>query len=178
MYKDADHAIQSPPEIVFHMECFHYRRVRRKTKNGVKIERKKVVTWRGTRMFKFHEWVDQSPPSYTLNYLEKIHVARMYTDKQIDLSPRARDRRRNQYSQFVNNNRWRDVHYKAWQSENIPGLYEHTLVLNEKIGGRPWYTGPVVLCILDILVFGWLQRYMLISKTPETYYALKKYIIY
>lgn len=42
VYKDADHAINSQPEIKFHIECFHYenkggggrRRRRRKGKGG------------------------------------------------------------------------------------------------------------------------------------------------
>jgi hypothetical protein len=140
-YQKADAAIAAPPEIRFHIECYHYeRRTSTDSKGRKKTRRVKVVTYRGSKLMRINTWVDQSPPSYTLNYLENIHVTRLYTDKIILMSPRARDRRRNQFSRYVNANKRRDKHHHAWQTEEIPHMYDHTLVLNEKMGDRPWFT--------------------------------------
>ena len=115
VYEKADAAIASPPEIKFHIECYHYEtRTHTDDEGRTHTETVKVVTYRGSKLMKIHVWVDQSPPSYTLNYLENIHVTRLWTDKIILMSPRARARRENQFARFVNNNRWRDMHYEAW----------------------------------------------------------------
>ena len=103
VYKKADSAIATAPEIKFHVECYHYEtRTVKGPKGKKKKKRVKVVTWRGSKNMRIANWVDQSPPSYTLNYLENIHVTRLYTDKIILMSPKARDRRLNQFSRYVN----------------------------------------------------------------------------
>ena len=119
-----------------------------------------------------------SPPSYTLNYLEGIKIARLYTDKKIYLTPRAAARKKYQYHQFINDNRHRDQHYESSITEEVRGLENHTLVMNKKLGERPCFSQPFLLCLGDLLVLGWIQRLVLINSTPECYYALKKHIIY
>ena len=141
-------------------------------------EEKKVVTWGGSREFEYEKCVDLSAPSYTLNYLESIKIARLFTDKTINLTPRAKARKRNQYAEFIRDHRHMDQYYKAWTTEEVRGLEHHTLVLNKKLGGRPYYSHPCLLCLSDLLVLGWIQRLVLINSTPECYYALKKHIIY
>lgn len=87
-YKAADTAIKSTPEIVFHIECYHFEtHVVHETdgegNSRTRTETRKVVTYRGSRHHTIKNWIDKSPPSYTLGYLEHIHCARLYTDKEI-----------------------------------------------------------------------------------------------
>ena len=73
VFTDADRTIANKPRIMFNIECYHYEKSNKKER--------KVVTYNGSKEFVINYWMDQSPPSYTLNYLGMINLARLKTDK-------------------------------------------------------------------------------------------------
>ena len=60
------------------------------------------------------KWVDESPPSHTLTYLDMIFATRLSTTKALEFSSRAKQSRETQFNRFVNSNKSRDAKYKAW----------------------------------------------------------------
>ena len=112
-----------------------------------------------------------------MKYLEHILLTRLATDKDIDLSPRATERRNYEYSQFKDQNRNRDEHFSSTYNQSITGVSECTLVHNEKLGDLPWFGKGSLVCLLDFLLLGWWLRYNLVRKTPECFYKLEKYVI-
>ena len=109
--------------------------------------------------------------------MEALLVTRLFTQKTINYSASAAHSKETQYNQFVNDNRNRDRHYSASQSEDIPGMYDYTIVHNQKKGDRPWYASSCLLGLIDLIVAGWVQRMYLIWRTPECFYDIKKYVI-
>ena len=59
-----------------------------------------------------NQYFDQSTPSYTLRYLDRIHVTRLDTDKEIELSPHAANIRDTMRKEFIEENKNRD---KYWE---------------------------------------------------------------
>ena len=53
---------------------------------------------------------------------------------------------------------------------------EHTLVYNNKKGAKPWYAELKTVCFLDLLLLGWILRYVLEKNTFKVDYKLVKYI--
>jgi len=93
LFKDVELGIAAAPICNHHMECFHYETSRDKEGNESK---RKVVTSTHDQPFNFEEWVDQSPPASTIDYLEYLLLSRLNIAEIINYSPAARHRLNNE----------------------------------------------------------------------------------
>lgn len=67
-----------------------------------------------------------------------------------------------------------DEEFDFTLEQYIPYHAEHCLVYE---GKKPCYTDSGLLKLLDLILFGWIQRYALNSSTKKVEYNLTKYII-
>ena len=58
----------------------------------------------------------------------------------------------------------RDTNYDYYFTKEIPHQAEHCLLYNPKLGPKPWYCNACLLIFLDLIMFGWIQRYVLNKK--------------
>lgn len=79
--------------------------------------------------------------------------------------------------EFIEKWKHEDVDYEFEWQEDIPHTKKFTLVYNDKKGSKPWYANLFAVIFLDIVMFGWFQRYYLEKNTFEVKYKLVKYII-
>ena len=89
-----DKAIKSPPEIYWHIECYHWEtRTRTVTdsEGNTRTEtyQEKVVTHVANTKFRIKEWMDESAPIASLFYLQAMMLTRLHTNKDIDFSEEA-----------------------------------------------------------------------------------------
>ena len=50
----------------------------------------------------------------------------------------------------------KDRSYNFTFFTDVPFTEEHTLVYEEKMGGKPWYAENYIRILLDIFVLGWI----------------------
>ena len=94
VFRNVDAAIASPPTCTMRIECYHYEwhTIRERDNEGretTRTERRRVTTWTNSEQFRFSHWMDRSPPSHTLSYLDCLNLVRLRTYKNIDYSPQA-----------------------------------------------------------------------------------------
>lgn len=83
-------AIKNPPKMIMHIKNFHWEsRTITDDKGNTRHEKKKVYTHSANSPFLFSEWLDKSPPAENLNYIDVIHLTRLFTHKIINMSGRA-----------------------------------------------------------------------------------------
>jgi hypothetical protein len=83
-------AIKNPPVMTMHIKNWHWEEVTKTDKDGnTQTSRQKVYTHAANAPFLFSEWLDKSPPPENLNYVEVIHLTRLFTHKYINMSARA-----------------------------------------------------------------------------------------
>lgn len=145
-----DKAIKSPPEIYWHIECYHYEtRTRTVTdsEGNTRTEtyQEKVVTHVANTKFRILEWMDESAPIASLFYLQEMMLTRLHTNKDIDFSETAYDRYCREKDEWIRDNS-RDVHNDFRENRTIPHQEEHTLVYNTPDGDLPWYANSRLLC--------------------------------
>ena len=138
---------------------------------------KKVVTSTHDQPFEFTEWVDQSPPSSTIDYLQHLLLSRLNIDEIVNYSPGARHRLQVERSAFINEHKNNDKQHEYEYQTDIPHTKEHTLVYNDKKGEKPWYAKLGIVIFLDVFMLGWILRYVLEKNTFEVKYKLVKYIV-
>lgn len=83
-------AIKNPPKETMHIRNYHWEtHTSTNSKGETRTTRRKVYTHAASEPFHFTEWLDKSPPPENLNYVESIHITRLYTHKIINMSARA-----------------------------------------------------------------------------------------
>ena len=98
LFKDVELGIAAAPICRHHMECYHYETHTDKDGNTSKT---KVVTSTHDQDFEFSEWVDQSPPASTIDYLEHLLLSRLNIAEIVNYSPGARHRLNAERADFI-----------------------------------------------------------------------------
>ena len=145
-------------------------------KGNTRTTRKKVYTHSASAPFLFSEWLDKSPPPENLNYVEVIHLTRLFTHKIINMSAKANGSYNWQKHNFIREN-WRDDEYDYDFTEVIEGHAAHALIINPERGGNPWYTKWFFMITLDLILAGWLPRLLLDRNSLRVEFTIEKYII-
>ena len=160
-----------------HIKNFHWETRTITDKNGkTHTKRVKVYTHCASAPFVFQEWLDKSPPPETLNYVETIHLTRLFTHKIINMSARAAGSYAVQKHNFIKHH-WSDEQYEYNFTEEIEGHDSHSLIVNPERGGWPWFTNTPLMIFLDLILFGWLPRLMLDKNSLRVEFTIEKYII-
>jgi len=128
----------TPANIDFHMQCYHYETYTTTSTDSegnttTTTHTETVVTWSGTESFKYNSWLDVSGP-FLLDTTDFVHDAKLawiklnlsYKIEFIDEATRLDCER--QKDQFVQANKYRDVHYSITQHERIETFYKYNLV--------------------------------------------------
>jgi len=94
VFRNIEAAIQARPECTLGIQNYHYetRTEHYRDKDGntqTRTKRVRVNTHRATEEYRFSDWVDRSPPSSGLRYIDNFLLTRLYTFKYVLLSPRA-----------------------------------------------------------------------------------------
>jgi hypothetical protein len=137
MYEKMGINFQTPPEIRFHCECYHYvtRHHYRTNKDGKRehyTTREKEVTYRETYNLPYYSERDVSGLFY-LNcekaYVEKKHYIKLELKEEINFADAISyyDYERAK-GHFWRRNRFRDVHFDFREERVIPGMEHHNLV--------------------------------------------------
>ena len=105
-----------------------------------------------------------------------LKIFRLNTTKVINFTPAGARRFNGEKDAFIAKNNL-DAHYDYSESRDIAGHNGHCLVYNPNEGSKPWFTDFCTLLLLDILMFGWIQRYKLDTKTYKVEYTLKKLVL-
>ena len=137
MYEKMGINFQTPPEIRFHCECYHYvtRHHYRTNKDGKRehyTTREKEVTYRETYNLPYYSERDVSGLFY-LNcekaYVEKKHYIKLELKEEINFADAISyyDYERAK-RHFWRRNRFRDVHFDFREERVIPGMEHHNLV--------------------------------------------------
>ena len=160
VFKNIENAIAAAPICKLHIQNYHYEdRVEHyKDHEGnakTRTKRVRVNTHAHTEGFNFTHWVDKSPPSSALHYIDLFLLTRIFTFKYVNLSPKAQRNYDQQYANFMRVHH-RDEHYDFSFTKTIPCHEEQCLAYNPKKGGKPWFTNCCILIILDILSLGWI----------------------
>ena len=66
--------------------------------------------------------------------------------------------------------------YKFERIEDIPGFKEYTLILTSN-ATVPWYCNRTLMGILDVFMFGWIQRLVLQQSAKKHMIKLAKVIL-
>ena len=133
-------------------------------------------THRASAPYQFSEWLDKSPPPENLNYVEVIHLTRLFTHKIINMSARASGSYEVQKHRFIKEN-WKDTHYDYNFTEEIEGHSSWSLIINPARGGHPWYSIWAWMLIFDVILMGWLPRFLLDRNSLRVEFTIEKYII-
>lgn len=107
-----------------------------------------------------------------LFFLEKLNAIRLHVFDNIRYSPVAQKRKNEQKSEFISKNHT-DEHYDFSENEHIPGHVQNIGVYSD---GKPCYFSACFLIILDLVILGWLQRILMLVKTGETFFTIRKVI--
>ena len=73
----------------------------------------------------------------------------------VNFSPNVSKRLKEEQEVFIAENN-KDTHYDFEFFVDIPGSEGHTLVYEEKLGGKPWYADNKIRCLLDVVILGWI----------------------
>ena len=177
VFTNIDAAIQAPPEIKMIIQNWHYQRKTWTDRNGKKHHKKvRVNTHRAEMKYYVESWVDRSPPSLSLHYIDLFLLTRIFTEKIFTFSPTASRSFAEQKRVFIHNHH-RDKHYDFSIVKDIPFHNSHVLAYNDTKGTRPWFTKMWLLVLMDFVFMGWLQRYKLDFNSVRVEYYLEKYII-
>ena len=124
VFANVDAAIRSPPDCSMTMQCYHYEThiVTERDSEGntsTRTETRRVNTHYAREVFPIYSWVDRSPPSSTLYYLDVLHLVRLRTYKTVNYAPGAMNRLTWAKRSFIVRNDW-DTHYDFHYYEDIP----------------------------------------------------------
>lgn len=180
VFKNIDECIKRPPEVNFYLTAYHMetKTITSTDGNGNTTHREvkeKVVTHRAEKQFKIKKWEDRSPPSKTLHFLSVLLLTRLHTNKQIHFSSKAHRRFKKKERKFIRKNDT-DEHYDYHCTKEIIGHQAECLVYSPEKGVKPWYVNICTMIVLDLVMFGWIQRYYLNKNTKVVEYEIIKLI--
>merc|ERR1719329_1136530 len=118
--------------------------------------RNRVNTHYVEEQFKYTGWVDRSPPSSTIDFLKFFTLTRLKIDEIVEMAPQVKARYEAEKSAFIDEHKNKDKLYNFTFFTDVPFTEEHTLVYEEKMGGKPWYADNSIRILLDIFVLGWI----------------------
>ena len=124
VFENIQKAIQSPPEVSFHMRCWHNeeRIVESTDSEGnttTRVETIQVTTHEAYQDWEVRSWSDSSPPASTLHYLDVLKMARLRTHKNFFYTPTAVMRKRHDESEFIARES-RDEHNDFHCASDVP----------------------------------------------------------
>lgn len=163
------------------IQCYHYEThiVTERDSEGntrTRTETRRVNTHFARETFPIYSWMDRSPPSSTLYYLDVLHLVRLRTYKSVDYAPGAMNRLTWAKRSFIVRNDW-DTHYDFHYTEDIPHQAQHVLVYNDAKGDAPCFVSCALLVFLDIFFLGWIQRVCMLRATGRVEYSLNKLVL-
>ena len=105
-------------------------------------------------------------------------LTRLHTNKYVTVSGAGQDRYDDEKSDFIRRES-RDDHNDFSETDGFRGEQqeEHTLVYNSPDGRLPWYANSRLLCALDFIFCGWVQRHVLTHESYEVEYDMTKDIV-
>lgn len=77
---------------------------------------------------------------------------------------------------FIKEN-WKDDLYDFNLVESVEGHNHYNLIVNPERGGHPWYIKKGWMILFDILLAGWLPRFLLDRNSLYVEFTVEKYII-
>jgi hypothetical protein len=129
-------AIKRPPSMMLHIKNYHWEN--KKTNKGTR--KVKVYTGEAREPLPFSDWADYSPSPDALNYVDVLHITRLYTHKLIKMSAKVEARYEIQKEKFINEHKDKDQEYEYMFHQRIENHNAHTTIVNPARGGYPWYT--------------------------------------
>ena len=112
-----------------------------------------------------------------MEHIDVFLLCRLYTHKDVNYSSKAWTSFLTQQKIFLNKHKNRDTNYTLTDSEDIPFQSSHNLVHNPKKGPKPWYSHAMVMAGMDLLIIGWIPRYLLDTNSTRVEFTIEKYII-
>jgi len=112
-----------------------------------------------------------------MEHIDVFLLCRLYTHKDVNYSSKAWTSFCSQKEIFRDKHKNRDKNYTLTDSEDIPFQSSHNLVHNPKKGPKPWYSHAMVMAGMDLLIIGWIPRYLLDSNSTRVEFTIEKYII-
>jgi len=112
-----------------------------------------------------------------MEHIDVFLLCRLYTHKEVNYSSKAWTSFLTQQQIFLNLHKNRDTNYTLSDSEDIPFQASHNLVHNPKKGPKPWYSSGCVMAGMDLLIIGWIPRYLLDTNSTRVEFTIEKYII-
>jgi len=138
------------------IQCYHYKTVRVRHRNGYSSRRVRVNTHVARHDFEFTNWDDKSPPLATLNFLDVLKMCRLDILRTFDYSPRTLKRYEKEKTIFISLNK-RDTHYDfECHEETQLDCEPHSLAYSCHDGKLPWFVNKKTLCALDCFILGWI----------------------
>ena len=121
---------ETAPILQFHIECYHYKTVRRKDSNGhVHTSTTKVTTYTATKTVRIPYWCDCTPPLYVPDFRLLIHIKTRFIIEWLHNSWQTVQKIKDD---LYDKNKHRDVHCSVTVAEELPGLIKETMILNGK----------------------------------------------
>jgi hypothetical protein len=176
---DMKNLFYTPPQLEFHVECYHYEtRTSYSRSGGTRTRRVKVVTHKESEIFKYYTWRDVSG-AFTLKISEanKNHKPFIQLDLILDIDF-AEDISRCDYdkqkkSQY-DRNRNLDTYISQWEVKKLNGFESYNLVRISDNGGYLigfyWYIFFTI--IFFVLIYDWYFNYMCIRQD----FSIKKIV--
>ena len=177
MYQKMGRNFQTPPEICFHCECYHYVDVEYYTtdKDGNKhrhTRKEKRVTYTERYALPYYSERDVSGLFY-LNceraVVEKKHYIKLELKEEINFADAISyyDYERAK-RHFWLRNRFRDTHFSFWETRTIPGMDHHNLV---KLVDRE----PCMVNMLFFVIFTFLMVAEIFSIYVDSFCVYQKF---
>lgn len=157
----------SPPKVLFKIKCWH-------PKDGSETD--KIVTHTAEEPYRFAEWMDQSPSSSLINYVNNYRAIRFDVGIHLEYGPQAQASYDFQKYDFKRRNH-RDSRQDFEEKETIEDLHKHVLIINNEKGGLPWYCNTGVFWFCNILMFNWLYKIIFVSLTERATFKYNKLIM-
>jgi len=127
--------------------------VRRRTKNG--SSRRKVVTYRNKKEFRYTRWQDQSPRETALDYLCKFPLSRIYFYKAFNYTTKSSMMYHAQKQEFYATNRY-DRYQDFREYSELPGEVPYMMAASDELENFPWYTSKGLFIFLSIVHLGFI----------------------
>eukprot|EP00055_Hartaetosiga_balthica_P003776 m.8965 g.8965 ORF g.8965 m.8965 type:complete len:395 (-) comp3319_c0_seq1:261-1445(-) len=168
--------LDSPPQITFHIQCYHYEtrtRTVRDSNGNTKTETytERVNTHSASMVFHIQQWYDDSAPFFVPNY----EICQLKFSKSFKFTDASFSRYKMEREVFIREND-RDVHYSFTEGRYIAGMKKKALTYHEN-ADLPCSTSPTWFWIFTLLTLSWFIRTHLGSHTGEFKYHYSKVIV-
>jgi len=172
------------PVIGFECECFHYetryRNVTHRDSNGNTTTRResyqvRVVTHRERESFQYMRMDDHSG-EVTLDILQFIATKVKFSKSWVFGDEQTRVVYQRQEMNFIERNRYRDVHFNNWNFFEMDGFHERKLCMVE-MSKRSWWMSYGAYLVISLVALGsWPYRIWLERKTVRARFHFSKRI--